>query len=1205
MDVRQLIEQIKTIKTFRELINGDGHVFERVFDLIVRTNEHFDGFKPVYGNFGTKKEICVKELSFQEFLNQKINNGSAQGEIDLVLKNDTTKQLKAFTFKYFKEERAKDIKKYDVKELFETGRILQAFYSDFTITYGIVTNCHKDDLLDKINRSKHTSNCKLIENYTLNDIEVFWSDLYTQIKDTHITELIEKIDGKKLSGLTLRYYQKYAVKKIQKILEKNDMALLGALPRFGKTYVAGELLLDYHNVLFTSNIVTNLKEGLTDFFTEHSLTAYKDYRISIFDNLLLNPHIKDKKIVITSNQKLTITKSSEKFDLIIFDEAHIGGTSENVKESIKKFQKENTKLLYCTATFKKPYREFDMENKSFIMSIDDIVAINAGSTEDIETTLGRSILSSERTIKYPKINYINLSLKPGFKTELIELMEVNKSQNTEDFISMWKNNFTIKNNRFLPEGKLCITNVLDTVFKLKSKRTDNGLIKKISNNILNYRPKIILCFCPGGSENMTSEKVLKNIQKLFDERYCSNMYKSLIFYSGCSRDIKSTIESNVSNDKTLVVFVCRMLETAITLKECSGVIFLDDNHSEDVIIQRIFRPSTHVDGKDNVFVLDINPLRTIEFLIRIGIRTGKIKSIDDIKRSIQSIDSLIHFDSRDFGFDDNDAFYSKIIDLYFEKAHFIGTLQEIDYDYSKLKFSEYPRMSSKTERIKEIENKSIIIEASSKYEATIPTNTEELERKKKIFNEMIAKAFYMLSIISETESIEDALNEQNVEETITNICNNHYKSNVSFEEFKYIIRAYNQEFLNQSFLKTRNTFMSGNLQKKFEIINKLLKPNELQKKANGEVFTPLKLVNEMLDKLPNEVWTNPNLKWLDPAVGVGNFPIVVYQRLMESLTMIPILERSEHILKKMLYAADICPVNVQIYTTLLGKTNVFCGSYFDFDLSEFDVIVGNPPYNDGSGNKGKSHTLWTKFIEHSLQILKEDGYLCFVNPSLWRQIEHSLFKLMTKNQLLYLEIHGVADGQKTFRCSTRYDWYVLHKNPPYTTTTIKDEDGMVQDIDISKWKFLPNKMYKEISEITATSEEYLDVNYYRSNYGSDKKCITNKIQIADFKYPVIYTINKANVPTLMYSNRNDRGHFGLSKFIFSNGAGTLSDPTGKYGITQWSYCIYDTPENLDSIQKAFQNPKFKKIIEAIHFSSATYNIKVMKLFKKEFYKEFL
>ena len=64
-----------------------------------------------------------------------------------------------------------------------------------------------------------------------------------------------------------------------------------------------------------------------------------------------------------------------------------------------------------------------MENKSFIMSIDDIVAINAGSTEDIETTLGRSILSSERTIKYPKINYINLSLKPGFKTELIELME--------------------------------------------------------------------------------------------------------------------------------------------------------------------------------------------------------------------------------------------------------------------------------------------------------------------------------------------------------------------------------------------------------------------------------------------------------------------------------------------------------------------------------------------------------------------------------------------------------------------------------------------------------------------------------------------------------------------------------------------------------------------------------------------------------------
>ena len=45
----------------------------------------------------------------------------------------------------------------------------------------------------------------------------------------------------------------------------------------------------------------------------------------------------------------------------------------------------------------------------------------------------------------------------------------------------------------------------------------------------------------------------------------------------------------------------------------------------------------------------------------------------------------------------------------------------------------------------------------------------------------------------------------------------------------------------------------------------------------------MKLVNEMLDKLPIEVWTNKELKWLDPCCGMGNFPIAVYLRLMKTL----------------------------------------------------------------------------------------------------------------------------------------------------------------------------------------------------------------------------------------------------------------------------------------------------------------------------------
>ena len=50
-----------------------------------------------------------------------------------------------------------------------------------------------------------------------------------------------------------------------------------------------------------------------------------------------------------------------------------------------------------------------------------------------------------------------------------------------------------------------------------------------------------------------------------------------------------------------------------------------------------------------------------------------------------------------------------------------------------------------------------------------------------------------------------------------------------------------------------------------ELINDCLKPKDIEKKQFGEVFTPMILINEMLDKLPKKIWTNKELKWLDPA----------------------------------------------------------------------------------------------------------------------------------------------------------------------------------------------------------------------------------------------------------------------------------------------------------------------------------------------------
>ena len=53
---------------------------------------------------------------------------------------------------------------------------------------------------------------------------------------------------------------------------------------------------------------------------------------------------------------------------------------------------------------------------------------------------------------------------------------------------------------------------------------------------------------------------------------------------------------------------------------------------------------------------------------------------------------------------------------------------------------------------------------------------------------------------------------------------------------------------------------------------------KLRRKVTAEDFTPPALVNEMLDKLPLEVWSDLSKTFLDNSAGNGNFLIEVLRR---------------------------------------------------------------------------------------------------------------------------------------------------------------------------------------------------------------------------------------------------------------------------------------------------------------------------------------
>jgi len=110
--------------------------------------------------------------------------------------------------------------------------------------------------------------------------------------------------------------------------------------------------------------------------------------------------------------------------------------------------------------------------------------------------------------------------------------------------------------------------------------------------------------------------------------------------------------------------------------------------------------------------------------------------------------------------------------------------------------------------------------------------------------------------------------------------------------------------------------------------------------SNDEVFTPPDIANQMLDLLPQELFTNPNTKFLDPATKSGVFLREIAKRLIDGLEpIIPDLEmRIDHIFKDQLFGIAITEL-----TSLLSRRGVYCSKYPNsiYSVSKFDDAEGN------------------------------------------------------------------------------------------------------------------------------------------------------------------------------------------------------------------------------------------------------------------------
>ena len=404
--------------------------------------------------------------------------------------------------------------------------------------------------------------------------------------------------------------------------------------------------------------------------------------------------------------------------------------------------------------------------------------------------------------------------------------------------------------------------------------------------------------------------------------------------------------------------------------------------------------------------------------------------------------------------------------------------------------------------------------------------------------------------------------------------------------------------------------------KVYEYIRSKLKPNIEKKTHYGEVLTPLSIVDDMLTNLDDayikeygtSIFSNQFFKWFDPALGIGNFLIILYYRLMDGLKIIfPNNEkRKQHILENMLYASEIVESNILVYKKIFNfnkyKLNIHEGDTLKMDITKtfgihrFDIVLGNPPYNiDGIKHKGQKNVYVFFNVMALNNWVAPNGYLLFIHPPVYRipnhKIQHTkinLNEIITQKKIETIKMYSISTIYKLMNVMINADIILIKntKNDLISKTKIIDINGHCYYIQIKPNDFVVNFGLNIMDKIKKKCNNGTINLILNSEMHAHKIILDENISPV---YKNIHGITKKGIKLVMSNKKHT--YYNYPKLII-NGIGSYNyvfhDMKGEYGITQSPVAIINPTNNTI---KLIESPLFHYIANSTKVIGNNFNIK--------------